>query len=330
MWLRIVVLLSIAIGCGGACASEKVGGSFSAAKACDSYSSFAKGTNPGSVQLKPGGEYVVVEINKPGAYEWIRIEMPEATPALRWVARECGVATLTAGPGGAGGAGSGGGKDPYCSTPNKQDSYVLAMSWQAGFCEHAKHGPKPECDALANGSLSINNLTLHGLWPNRKECGQNYGSCEGKPFALGEDTVSHIAPWMPNFYYENSFGKYEWDKHGTCQALDPDVYFEKAVAAVKLVNQSLVGQTVLANAGGGFASADFFQALKAQYGEAVARNVMLVCSGQDYLQEIRVKLALDFATDLGLAELVGNAAGFPARTSNCGAQIRVEANGLNR
>lgn len=304
--------------------SERASGSFTASRACDGYSSFAKGNNPGTIKTKPGAEYVVSEVNKPGNYEWVRIDIPEASPTLRWVSRECGVAMLDTAPGPERGGAA------MCSTPNKQDSYVLAMSWQAGFCEHGKHGKKPECDALGDGSLSVNNLTLHGLWPNRRQCGQNYGNCDGAPFALSEETVSHIAPWMPNFYYETSFGQYEWNKHGKCQSLDPDRYFKKAVAALKIVNASLVGETVLRNTGRAFASADFFQALKAKYGDKVARNVMLICSGQDYLQEIRVNLPLNFSTEQGMAELVGDAVGFGSRTSGCGAQIRVEANGTRQ
>lgn len=326
-----VVLMCAATFCCSAFASEPVSGRFVASKACDSYSSFAKGTNPGSVRTKPGGDYAASEVNKPGDYQWIRIDVPEATPPLRWVSRECGVATLSAA-GTAGGSmtsGSSGGGG-QCKTANKHDSYVLAMSWQAGFCEHATHGRKPECDALGDGSLSINNLTLHGLWPNRKECGTNYGTCGGKPFALSEDTVARIAPWMPNFYYDTSLGEHEWEKHGSCQALDQDAYFETAVAAVKVVNASLIGETVVGSAGKSFARDAFFQALKEQYGDIVARSVSLSCGPQDYLVEIRVTLGLNFLTGKGMKELVGDAPGGSGATSRCGVQIRVEANGIGR
>jgi ribonuclease T2 len=56
--------------------------------------------------------------------------------------------------------------------PNQQDSYVLAITWQPGFCEHAKYnGKKPECDAMNSGALEAKTLSLHGLWPNKQECG---------------------------------------------------------------------------------------------------------------------------------------------------------------
>eukprot|EP01034_Spumella_vulgaris_P033243 gene33243-41016_t len=174
-----------------------------------------------------------------------------------------------------------------CSTANQQDSYLLAMSWQPGFCEHTpRTSGKPECAAMDKGSLVVSNLTLHGLWPNKKACGTSYGNCDGKPFALKKETVALVAPWMPNFYYENSFGKYEWNKHGTCQSLDPDAYFTKAVAAVKLVNSSAIGEQILKNIGGSFNADKFFATLRSQYGEAAASRVMLVCAGRtpgDYI-----------------------------------------------
>jgi ribonuclease T2 len=326
-----------------ALASETVSGSFTASKACDAFASFAKGTNPGAVQVKPGSTYEVREVNRPGNYERLRVEVPGASPPLRWVDRDCGTAALGANapapavpspsaPGGQDGPqdSPGGSKREMCSTANQQDSYLLAMSWQPGFCEHTpRTSGKPECAAMDKGSLVVSNLTLHGLWPNKKACGTSYGNCDGKPFALKKETVALVAPWMPNFYYENSFGKYEWNKHGTCQSLDPDAYFTKAVAAVKLVNSSAIGEQILKNIGGSFNADKFFATLRSQYGEAAASRVMLVCAGQSYLQEIRVQLPLDFSVDKGLAGLVGATHGRGPQTSRCGSEIRVEASGRN-
>lgn len=327
-----------------ALASETVSGSFTAGKACEAFASFAKGTNPGAVQVKPGSTYEVREINKPGNYERLRVEVPGASPPLRWVARDCGTASLggkpaqaPSAPSAASAAGgqdgpqdSPGGKRELCSTANQQDSYLLAMSWQPGFCEHTpRTSGKPECAAMDKGSLVVSNLTLHGLWPNKKACGTSYGNCDGKPFALKKETVAQIAPWMPNFYFENSFGKYEWNKHGSCQSLDPDAYFTKAIAAVQLVNSSAIGEQILKNIGGSFNADKFFATLRSQYGEAAASRVMLVCAGQSYLQEIRVQLPLDFNVDKGLAGLVGATPGQGPQTSRCGSEIRVEASGRN-
>jgi ribonuclease T2 len=312
-------------------ASEAASGTYVAVKSCDAYSSFTKGNNPGSVQTKPGAQYDIIEVNKAGQYDWLRIDIPSAEPHQRWVARECGLATLQSEQPDSADA-TGGKKDKYCHTANKQDSYVLAVTWQPGFCEHVGYkGEKPECNALNDGELVIDHLTLHGLWPNRKECSTHYESCQnqsGKPFSLREETISRIAPWMPNFYYSTTFGKYEWEKHGTCQSLPKDDYFVKAVSAVELVNASEIGAMIRNHIGASVNVATFFETIEKKYGAQVAKNVMLVCAEKNFLQEVRLKLPLNFSVDSDLPMLVGGS-GFGMKSDRCGPEVRIEESGMN-
>jgi len=320
-YVAIVLLAFTALECG---ASESAGGTFTATKSCEAFSSFAKRSNPGAVQVSAGTAYVVREINKVD-YDWVRVEVPGAQPSLRWVQRECGTPALenkqTAIPRDGGGS---------CSIPNKQDSYVLAITWQPGFCEHVDYkGKKPECDAMNSGALPAKTLSLHGLWPNKKECGTQYGSCSGENFALSKETIDKVAPWMPNFFYERTFGAYEWNKHGKCQSLSPDAYFIKAVSAVKVVNDSEVGKIVLGSVGKSFRVSEFFDRVKARYGDKVAGSISLICTQRKYLQEIRVTLPLEFGTDGDLPQMVGNAAPAPSRQVGCADEVYVEGAGAN-
>jgi hypothetical protein len=57
---------------------------------------------------------------------------------------------------------------------------------------------------------------------------------------------------------------------------------------------------------------DFFERVK-RYGDKVADTITLVCTQHKYLQEIRVSLALDFATDRDLPQMVANARPAPPR-----------------
>jgi ribonuclease T2 len=305
-------------------ASESASGSFVASKSCEAFSSFAKRVNPGEVKVSAGTAYTVREINKTD-YDWVRVEVPGAQPALRWVQRECGKPELEDKQAGRPQEGVSG---ATCSAPNQQDSYVLAITWQPGFCEHTHYnGKKPECDAMNGGTLAAKTLSLHGLWPNKKECGTQYGSCSGQPFALSKDTIEKVAPWMPNFFFERTFGAYEWNKHGKCQALPPDEYFIKAVSAVRVVNESEVGKIVLGTTGHSFRVNDFFDRVKARYGDKVADTITLVCTQHQYLQEIRVSLALDFVVDRDLPQLVANAKPAGTRAIGCADEIYVEAAG---
>jgi len=321
-YIAVALLSFIALQAG---ASESASGSFVASKSCEAYSSFARQSNPGDARISAGTSYTVREINKTD-YDWVRIDVPGAQPKLRWVQRACGTPELEAREERSAVRAGGGGET--CSLPNQQDSYVLAITWQPGFCEHVNYkGTKPECDAMNGGALEAKTLSLHGLWPNKKECGTNYGSCSGQPFALSTGTIEKVAPWMPNFFYERTFGAYEWNKHGKCQSLPPDEYFIKAVSAVRVVNESEVGKIVLGSTGKSFRVNDFFERVKARYGDQVANTITLVCTQRKYLQEIRVSLALDFATDRELPQLVSNAKPAGSRAVGCNDEVYVEAAG---
>ncbi len=330
MHRHLAALLLLAVAALDAGASESASGKFTAAQSCEAFASFAKRTNPGEVKVAAGSAYTVREITKV-EYDWLRVEVPGAEPSLRWVQRSCGTPALAEQaerPVKAPSGGSEGGES--CSIANQQDSYVLAITWQPGFCEHVPYnGKKPECDAMNSGALQAKTLSLHGLWPNRKECGTRYGSCDGAPFALSKETIDKVAPWMPNFYFERTFGAYEWNKHGKCQALPPDEYFIKAVSAVRVVNDSEVGKIVLDNAGKRFRVGEFFERVKARYGDRVAASITLVCTQHKYLQEIRVALPLDFSTGGELPQLIGKAATAAPREIGCGDEVYVEAAGRN-
>ncbi|MGV7206221.1 ribonuclease T2 family protein [Oxalobacteraceae bacterium A2-2] len=320
---RTTLALLFALACAQAAASESASGSFTATQSCEAYNSFAKHSNPGDVKVTAGTSYTVREINKPD-YDWVRIDVPGAEPRLRWVQKQCGKPEL-----GASGAVAADEKGKSCSVANQQDSYVLAVTWQPGFCEHARYdGKKPECEAVNSGKLQVKTLSLHGLWPNKKECGISYGNCKGPDLNLRPETVEKLAPWMPNFFYERSFGNYEWKKHGTCQALPQDDYFLKAVDAVRVVNDSEVGKLVLSHTGKSINVDEFFSRVKARYGDTVAGSITLVCTQRKYLQEIRVSLPLNFSTSGELTQLVAGGSGQASpRQLGCADEIYVEAPG---
>jgi ribonuclease T2 len=219
-----------------------------------------------------------------------------------------------------------------CQRPGLHDTYILALSWQPGFCEHVRSGlRKPECVAMAKGQITIDHLTLHGLWPNNRACGKEYGHCPGPSLRLRQETTTYIQPWMPNFYYGNDFGEYQWRKHGTCQqGLDDDAYFRKAVDAVITINNSLAGQYLRQSTGGRFSKKRFLEKIVQEVGDAgAADNVLLLCQGE-YLYEIRMILDPQFEESSGLASMMKGA--LPLRIAPEGRgcrqdRIRVERSG---
>lgn len=281
-------------------ASQGAAGDFLIKQSCPAYQSFRKATNPGSLTLRPGERYAIVEVNKAEDIGWVRVRAGGGE--LRWVAVECGTPFDLR---------LGGKTKPAeaesCDRPEEYDSFVLALTWQPGFCEHFHYqGKKPECQAMAEGRLNISHLTLHGLWPNKSACGKTYGRCPGTDIDLTAETLAYIRPWMPNFYYETTFGSYQWKKHGLCQQqLDDDGYFRRAVDYVKLVNDSALGAYITANIGGSIDKNKFYRLVSEILGESTRRQVQLICAGQ-HLQEVRIRLPRDLRPAATLKELLGD------------------------
>ena len=193
-------------------------GTLTASRACEAFQSFRKSTNPDGTKLSPGTGYTILETHDAG---WTRVQVPGARPPERWVQNDCGAAAGGTAPSTSKSTGARPSSDDpattntgqgMCKTPDQYDSFVLAMSWQPGFCEWTAGGRrgKPECEAMEDGKLKVTNLTLHGLWPNRQQCGISYGDCGNAPMTLSKETVAYIGPWMPNFLYEKGFGEHEW------------------------------------------------------------------------------------------------------------------------
>ncbi|SMC29136.1 ribonuclease T2 [Andreprevotia lacus DSM 23236] len=307
-----------------AAASETATGEFLAAQRCEAYQSFNKGTNPGSVYTVPGTKYEIHEINTSAA-EWYRVYI-DGTAGLRWVSAQCGTPLSMGNTDPSGGATGG-----TCHTADVFDNFVLASSWQPGFCEHTSAGPtKPECQAMSNGSLVMKHLTLHGLWPNKASCGIGYDTCSTKALNLSSATVSYIAPWMPNFYYSQDLGDHEWSKHGVCQTkLDDDGYFRQAVDLVKALDASPMGQYIDSHSGGKISKAQFYSTVASYFGTTKAQNNFLLTCSSGYLQEIRVTLPKDIRSTASIKDAINGvyAASRASDSSECGESISVEASG---
>jgi ribonuclease T2 len=101
--------------------------------------------------------------------------------------------------------------------PGAFDYYVLALSWEPGFCATTT-GHNAECRAPKG-------FVLHGLWP-QMEGGDYPSNCNGP--ALSADLRRQ---WGP-IYADPSLIDHEWPKHGTCSGLPANAYFRLSSADV--------------------------------------------------------------------------------------------------
>lgn len=219
-----------------------------------------------------------------------------------------------------------------CQLPNKEDSYKLAVSWQPAFCE--THRGKPECKITDSKVYQASHFTLHGLWPNKKECGIDYGLCgkykqqvrsfcDYEPVPMKAETMKTLGEVMPSVAQGSCLDRHEWYKHGTCQvAWDADQYFGTAVRLVKEFNDKGMSQFMVQNTGKKVATEDFLKALDKAFGQNARKRINLGCDKQGNLVDLFITLPKDIPTTAALADLIQKA---PENFSNrCGESFSID------
>tara|TARA_B110001454_G_scaffold155806_1_gene145108 strand:+ start:15497 stop:16582 length:1086 start_codon:yes stop_codon:yes gene_type:complete len=190
-----------------------------------------------------------------------------------------------------------------CNTLSEMDSVVLAMSWQPAFCEEKRS--KPECKLaqfLATDSYQASNFTLHGMWPNKNSCGQNYGFCgdvksNQSDFCnypevniANQSTEKDLESVMPSRAAGSCLERHEWHKHGTCQTLDAAKYFDRAIILLKDFNHSKAGDLIRKHVSkSDLKKSDLLKALDESFGKGASKRFVLICKGAN-LTEIQVNL----------------------------------------
>lgn len=347
--------------------AKLVDGSFLAATDCPAYASKAQQTNPGEVRLVPGRIYPVFEVNLQPNPDWYRLRIDGAEPKERWVSAACGEYPPKSPPSAFAGKAtttpststseaptappptmpSG----PNCPTPapskeacrtcGKIDSYKLALNWQPGFCETQKRNldEVPECRNTDPNAYEARNFTLHGLWPNQRNCGKGMGFCgsvdhEMKPFTsypaitLSESTRQTLTPIMPSVGAGSGLERHEWHKHGTCTGYPEDAYFIIAADLARQFNQSGMGAFMAGKVGQQIRREELFQQVEKSFGNGARRKMNIECSADgQLLTGIHINLPSGLKPGMDLKTLIQQAPSAGAR-GNCAGRIVVDAIGL--
>ena len=262
-------------------AADKISGVFTVEKGCEAYRSIKKQTKP--VSLKQGEKYTVRAKNKPAPSHYL-IDIPnQSVPS--WVAVECGSL--------AGGKVAG-----ATPTSSKGSEYLLALSWQPGFC--STHKSKKECRS-ANSSLpSAKALSLHGLWPqprNTAYCGVNEteraidrrGRWDLlKKLDLSSQTVKALGVVMPG--YVSLLQRHEWIKHGTCYSKDAETYYKDSIRLTNHFNKSPVAALIASNKGKTLSLKEIRTSVAKSFGSKAASRVALRCGRKNQITELWIGL----------------------------------------
>lgn len=131
--------------------------------------------------------------------------------------------------------------------PPRFDFYLLALSVAPAFCEDTPQRRRgfAQCRALSERGFKRVPLTLHGLWPNRRDR-RHPAYCAGKSarafcalpaLALPTDTQAALRRVMPGT--ADCLERHQWAKHGSCSGLAPAAYFAASAALSARVNRAI-------------------------------------------------------------------------------------------
>lgn len=304
-----IIALGLFLGTQG-WASEPVTGTIASTQECPAYASKNKRTNPGSVTLEINKSYQIFEANRAANPDWYRIHMADANPAERWVAKHCGVIDIqTSEP-------DDPGSRDICRTAGHEDSYKLALSWQPAFCE--THRDKPECRIDNPKVYQARNFVLHGLWPNKKACGINYGYCgevQSKPgdfcdypaLDLFTEVRIDLEQVMPSAEAGSCLQRHEWFKHGSCQVKwTIDNYFAQSTDLTRQFNESGIAYFMSRNIGKQVSEETFFKRVDCALGDNAHKRLHLKCKNGN-LVEVLINLPVDSTQDEDLSALMSRA-----------------------
>jgi ribonuclease T2 len=323
--MRLRSLVSLVIGAfailvttGLARAEVPLDGSFVAGQNCSAFQSLRKQSNP--VPLEAGHAYEIVAANKEAASHYL-IVVPGATPERRWAPVACG--TRTGGTAATGGGSSAPNTSDQGTSGPQRTKYVLAASWQPGFCETKPD--KTECQNQTPERFDASHFALHGLWPQPRN--QNY--CKVDPADIDNDKASRwsdlpevtlqpatreeLDKVMPGT--QSQLERHEWIKHGTCYGVPMDEYFADALGVMRALNGSAVQQLFASHIGQFLSFDDISKAFDQSFGAGAGARVRMQCTRDDgrlIISELTIGLNGDITPQSSLADLIAAAA--PTKT----------------
>ncbi len=256
-------------------AEVKLSGYFIARSECPAYQSIRRQTNPGEITTKVNLAYDLVAKNKPSATHYL-IKM-DAVPNRRWVAVSCGEHVVPV-------DGSTTPVEP--PTGSTGERYILAVSWQPGFCE--TRPSKPECESQTESRFDASNFTLHGLWPQPRtniycnvapdvvaiDKNSKWGDLPA--LVLEGGTRTELNKVMPGS--QSNLHRHEWIKHGTCYNGEPaEEYYKDSIKLMSELNGSAVRNLFANNIGEEITSTQIREAFDDHFGDGVGDKIKIAC-----------------------------------------------------
>lgn len=203
--------------------------------------------------------------------------------------------------------------DAAAENVSGRTEYVLAVSWQPGFCETRPQ--RKECASQTAERFDATNLSLHGLWPLRKSyCGvaaemrsqDRKGDWLDLPkLAMADDTAARLLVAMPGV--QSGLDRHQWLRSGTCQGGTVDDYFAVQLRLLEELNRSAVGALFRGRIGSEIDEKAIKQAFDQSFGAGAGDRVRMRCqtvAGRSVITGLTIGLTGDVSGKSSLAPLI--------------------------
>ncbi|QFI67077.1 ribonuclease T2 [Sinorhizobium alkalisoli] len=191
--------------------------------------------------------------------------------------------------------------------------YVLAVSWQPGFCE--TRPTRKECAEQAAERVDATHFSLHGLWPLRKSyCGveaelkgrDRKGDWLDLPkLAMADETAARLLVAMPGV--KSGLDRHQWLRSGTCQAENAEDYFALQLRLLDQLNESAVQALFAGRIGAEVGEAEIKAAFDKSFGAGAGERVRMRCqtvAGRSVITGLTIGLTGEFSGRADLRNLI--------------------------
>lgn len=191
--------------------------------------------------------------------------------------------------------------------------YVLAVSWQPGFCE--TRPTRKECADQAAERFDATHFSLHGLWPLKKSyCGveaelktrDRKGDWLDLPkLTVADETAARLLVAMPGV--KSGLDRHQWLRSGTCQAANAEDYFALQLRLLDQLNDSAVRALFAGKIGSELGEKEIKAAFDTSFGAGAGDRVRMRCqtvAGRSVITGLTIGLSGDLAGKADLKSLI--------------------------
>ncbi|ODT65169.1 MAG: hypothetical protein ABS75_32655 [Pelagibacterium sp. SCN 63-23] len=306
--LRRIWILSIALLAFPALGETPLSGTFTATQACPALQSISRQTNPGNITISPGESYELLAGNRTPPTH-LRIAIPGASPAQRWVAVECGTtpALSAVAP-----------VEAPTAPAYRGTQYVLSVNWQPAFCE--LNTRVRECRDQRPNAFEATNFTLHGLWPQPR--GNEYCNVSERDRWASQDGRWRDLPQLDLTMAQrreldevmpgsaSGLDRHEWVKHGSCYDGDQREYYAASLDLMLALNASPVAELFASTIGRRLTLGEVRATFDSAFGPGAGERVSMNCASdgnRTLITELRINLTGEITGPEAFAALINAA-----------------------